>query len=74
MGPFIHISLVFLQLVLGPFNRRGETVMAGFSWHLPGYIFNLIFIETHSQGVKDFGVERMQAFSHPLNIALPGWR
>lgn len=54
-------------------NRRGETVIAGFSCHLLGYIFNRIFTELRDlRGVRYFGVVWTQTFgtfSHPLNIA-----
>jgi hypothetical protein len=54
-------------------NRRGETVIAGFSCHLLGYIFNRIFTELKDlRGVRYFGVVWTQTFgtfSHPLNIA-----
>jgi hypothetical protein len=52
-------------------TRRGETVMAGLSMHLLGYIFNRIFTEINSRGVRYFGVVWTQTFgtfSHPLNI------
>ena len=54
-------------------NKRGETVVAGLTCHLIGYIFNRSFT-TYPQslrGVKYFGVIWTQAFgtfSHPLNI------
>ena len=54
-----------------PSNRRGETVIAGFTGHLIGYIFNRIFTEIPNQGVRYFGVVWTQifgTFSHPLNI------
>lgn len=54
-------------------NKRGETVIAGFSCHLLGYIFNRVFTELPDQrGVRYFGVVWTQTFgtfSHPLNIA-----
>ncbi|KAF2027105.1 putative MFS transporter [Setomelanomma holmii] len=53
------------------FNRRGETVMAGFSCHLLGYIFNRIFTEISNRDARYFGVVWIQTFgtfSHPLNI------
>lgn len=52
-------------------TRRGETVMAGLSMHLLGYVFNRIFTEINSRGVRYFGVVWTQTFgtfSHPLNI------
>ncbi len=54
-------------------NKRGETVIAGFSCHLLGYIFNRVFTELPDlRGVRYFGVVWTQTFgtfSHPLNIA-----
>jgi hypothetical protein len=53
-------------------NKRGETVMAGLSMHLLGYIFNRIFTEINLKGLRYFGVVWTQTFgtfSHPLNIA-----
>lgn len=53
-------------------NKRGETVMAGLSMHLLGYVFNRIFTEIDLRGVRYFGVVWTQTFgtfSHPLNIA-----
>lgn len=53
-------------------NRRGETVIAGLSMHLLGYIFNRIFTEINLRGPRYFGVVWTQTFgtfSHPLNIA-----
>ena len=52
-------------------NRRGETVIAGFSMHLLAYIMNRIFTETNKRNVRYFGVVWTQVFgtfSHPLNI------
>ena len=52
-------------------SRRGETVIAGLSMHLLGYIFNRIFTEISNKGVRYFGVIWTQifgTFSHPLNI------
>ncbi|KAF3925742.1 hypothetical protein ABW20_dc0100175 [Dactylellina cionopaga] len=54
------------------FNKRGETVIAGLSCHLLGYIFNRVFTELNGRGVRYFGVVWTQCFgtfSHPLNIA-----
>ncbi|KAK4187935.1 putative transporter [Podospora australis] len=55
------------------YNRRGETVIAGLSCHLLGYIFNRIFTELpHLKGLRYFGViwtQMFGTFSHPLNIA-----
>jgi hypothetical protein len=45
--------------------------MAGLSMHLLGYIFNRIFTEINSRGIRYFGVVWTQTFgtfSHPLNI------
>jgi hypothetical protein len=45
--------------------------MVGLSMHLLGYIFNRIFTEINSRGVRYFGVVWTQTFgtfSHPLNI------
>lgn len=53
-------------------DRRGETVMAGLSMHLLGYVFNRIFTEIENRGARYFGVVWTQTFgtfSHPLNIA-----
>ncbi|KAK6705539.1 hypothetical protein SNK05_009439 [Fusarium graminearum] len=53
-------------------NMRPETVMAGLSLHLLGYVFNRIFTELSLRGVSYFGVVWTQTFgtfSHPLNIA-----
>jgi len=53
-------------------NKRGETVIAGLSMHLLGYIFNRIFTELNGRGIRYFGVVFTQTFgtfSHPLNIA-----
>jgi Major Facilitator Superfamily len=53
-------------------NKRGETVMAGLSMHLLGYVFNRIFTEINRRGLRYFGVVWTQTFgtfSHPLNIA-----
>jgi hypothetical protein len=53
-------------------DKRGETVIAGFSMHLLGYVFNRIFTELQNlRGVRYFGVVWTQTFgtfSHPLNI------
>jgi MFS family permease len=72
VGLFIQIPVSFsFSWFSDHYNRRGETVMAGFCCHLLGYIFNRIFTETESQGAKYFGVVWTQVFgtfSHPLNI------
>jgi len=57
----------------GNSNRRGETVLAGFTCHLIGYIFNRSFtaLGNNLRGVRYFGVVWTQTFgtfSHPLNI------
>ncbi|WOO78341.1 putative transporter [Vanrija pseudolonga] len=67
----VPVSFVF-SYVSDHFNLRGPTVIAGFSGHMLGYIFNRIFTELNSRGVKYFGVVWTQTFgtfSHPLNIA-----
>jgi len=59
-------------LLIACSNKRGETVIVGLSMHLLGYIFNRIFTELKSRGVRYFGVVFTQTFgtfSHPLNIA-----
>ncbi|KZM26831.1 transmembrane transport [Ascochyta rabiei] len=72
VGLFIQIPVSFsFSWFSDRFNRRGETVMAGISCHLLGYLFNRVFTETSSQGAKYFGVVWTQTFgtfSHPLNI------
>ncbi|KAJ4344117.1 hypothetical protein N0V95_006321 [Ascochyta clinopodiicola] len=72
VGLFIQIPVSFsFSWFSDRFNRRGETVMAGLSFHLLGYIFNRVFTETSSQGARYFGVVWTQTFgtfSHPLNI------
>jgi hypothetical protein len=53
-------------------NMRPETVIAGLSLHLSGYVLNRIFTELSLRGVSYFGVVATQVFgtfSHPLNIA-----
>ncbi len=53
-------------------NKRGDTVMAGLSMHLLGYVFNRIFTELDFRWIRYFGVVWTQTFgtfSHPLNIA-----
>jgi hypothetical protein len=53
-------------------SRRGETVIAGLSMHMLGYIFNRIFTELGRRNVSYFGVVWTQifgTFSHPLNIS-----
>ncbi|ERF76214.1 hypothetical protein EPUS_09281 [Endocarpon pusillum Z07020] len=73
VGLFLQIPTSFsFSYVSDHFNKRGETVMAGFSMHLLGYIFNRIFTEISLRGVRYFGVVWTQTFgtfSHPLNIA-----
>ncbi|KAG9731175.1 putative MFS transporter, partial [Aureobasidium melanogenum] len=54
-------------------SRRGETIIAGLSMHLLGYIFNRIFTEIHNRRARYAGVVWTQTFgtfSHPLNITL----
>lgn len=46
-------------------------MIAGFSGHLLGYIFNRIFTETNNRGARYFGViwtQTFGTFSDPLNI------
>ncbi|KAG7293701.1 hypothetical protein NEMBOFW57_003758 [Staphylotrichum longicolle] len=74
VGLFLQIPVSFgFSYVSDHYNRRGETVIAGFSCHLLGYIFNRIFTELRDlRGVRYFGVVWTQTFgtfSHPLNIA-----
>ncbi|SPO01844.1 related to nicotinamide mononucleotide permease [Cephalotrichum gorgonifer] len=72
VGLFLQIPTSWaFSWVSDHFNRRGETVMAGFSMHLLAYIFNRIFTEIENKGVRYFGVVWTQTFgtfSHPLNI------
>lgn len=72
VGLFIQIPVSFtFSWFSDRFGRRGETVMLGFTCHLIGYIFNRIFAELDSRGVRYFGVVWTQTFgtfSHPLNI------
>ncbi|KAF2849606.1 MFS transporter-like protein [Plenodomus tracheiphilus IPT5] len=72
VGLFIQIPVSFtFSWFSDRFDRRGETVMLGFTCHLLGYIFNRIFTELDSRGVRYFGVVWTQTFgtfSHPLNI------
>ncbi|KAF2420211.1 MFS general substrate transporter [Tothia fuscella] len=74
VGLFLQIPTSYaFSFVSDHFNKRGPTVMAGFSCHLLGYIFNRIFTELKGRrGVKYFGViitQTFGTFSHPLNIA-----
>ncbi|KAF5018066.1 hypothetical protein F66182_9965 [Fusarium sp. NRRL 66182] len=73
VGLFLQIPVSWtFSYVSDRFNKRPETVMAGFSCHLLGYIFNRIFTELSIQGLSYFGVVWTQTFgtfSHPLNIA-----
>ncbi|KAH6886321.1 major facilitator superfamily domain-containing protein [Thelonectria olida] len=73
VGLFLQIPVSFsFSYVSDHFNRRGETVIAGLSMHLLGYVFNRIFTELSKKGVRYFGVVWTQTFgtfSHPLNIA-----
>ncbi|KAK4118084.1 MFS general substrate transporter [Parathielavia appendiculata] len=74
VGLYIQIPVAFaFSYVSDRFNKRGETVMAGFTCHLIGYIFNRAFTTLGSdlRGVRYFGVVWTQVFgtfSHPLNI------
>ncbi|KAF1850315.1 MFS transporter-like protein [Cucurbitaria berberidis CBS 394.84] len=73
VGLFLQIPVSFtFSWYSDYYNRRGEAVMAGFTCHLIGYIFNRIFTEINNRGVRYFGVVWTQVFgtfSHPLNIA-----
>ncbi|KAG4442148.1 hypothetical protein IFR05_002361 [Cadophora sp. M221] len=73
VGLFLQIPVSFsFSWVSDRYNKRGETVMGGLSMHLLGYVFNRIFTEINSRGVRYFGVVWTQTFgtfSHPLNIA-----
>jgi predicted MFS family arabinose efflux permease len=72
VGLFLQIPVSYtFSYVSDRYSRRGETVMAGLSMHLLGYIFNRVFTEINSRGVRYFGVVWTQTFgtfSHPLNI------
>ncbi|OAL52629.1 alternative sulfate transporter [Pyrenochaeta sp. DS3sAY3a] len=72
VGLFIQIPVSFsFSWFSDRFDRRGETVMAGLSCHLLGYIFNRIFTEISNRNARYFGVVWTQTFgtfSHPLNI------
>ena len=72
VGLFILIPLsLSFSWFSDHYSRRGETVMTEFTCHLIDQIFNRIFTETDSRGVRYFGVVWMQtfsAFSYPLNI------
>ncbi|KAI4747548.1 hypothetical protein E4T50_02147 [Aureobasidium sp. EXF-12298] len=68
----IPVSYTF-SYVSDHLSRRGETVIAGLSMHLLGYISNRIFTEIHNRGARYAGVVWTQpfgTFSHPLNITL----
>lgn len=73
VGFFLQIPVSYcFSYVSDHFNLRGPTVIAGFACHLLGYVFNRIFTEMSSKGVRYFGVVWTQTFgtfSHPLNIA-----
>ncbi|KAL4729701.1 hypothetical protein ACLX1H_004124 [Fusarium chlamydosporum] len=73
VGLFLQIPVSWsFSYVSDRFNKRPETVMAGLSLHLLGYVFNRIFTELSLRGVSYFGVVWTQTFgtfSHPLNIA-----
>ncbi|KAH8704384.1 pantothenate transporter liz1 [Phaeosphaeriaceae sp. PMI808] len=72
VGLFLQIPVSFtFSWFSDRYDRRGETVMTGLSFHLLGYIFNRIFTEMNSRNVRYFGVVWTQTFgtfSHPLNI------
>ncbi|KAF4422239.1 hypothetical protein F53441_14296 [Fusarium austroafricanum] len=73
VGLFLQIPVSWsFSYVSDRYNKRPETVMAGLSMHLLGYVFNRIFTELSIRGVSYFGVVWTQTFgtfSHPLNIA-----
>ncbi|KAJ4386894.1 hypothetical protein N0V93_009793 [Gnomoniopsis smithogilvyi] len=74
VGLFVQIPVSWtFSYVSDHFNKRGETVMAGLSLHLLGYVLNRIFTELRNlRGVRYFGVVWTQifgTFTHPLNIA-----
>jgi len=75
VGLFLQIPTSYaFSYVSDHFNRRGETVLAGLSCHLLGYIFNRSFTEfgRDKRGWRYFGViwtQTFGTFSHPLNIA-----
>ncbi|TKX25001.1 MFS transporter-like protein 41 [Elsinoe australis] len=63
VGLFLQIPVSFgFSYVSDHFNKRGETVMIGFSMHLLGYIFNRIFTEISNRGLRFFGVVWTQTF------------
>ncbi|KAM0712282.1 hypothetical protein Q7P37_011376 [Cladosporium fusiforme] len=73
VGLFLQIPVSFgFSYVSDHYSRRGETVIAGLSMHMLGYIFNRIFTELGQRNVSYFGVVWTQVFgtfSHPLNIS-----
>ncbi|KAH6633831.1 major facilitator superfamily domain-containing protein [Chaetomium sp. MPI-SDFR-AT-0129] len=74
VGLFLQLPVSFtFSYISDRFNKRGETVIAGFFCHLLGYIFNRSFTELGDlRGIRYFGVVWTQTFgtfSHPLNIA-----
>jgi predicted MFS family arabinose efflux permease len=73
VGLFIQIPVSFaFSYISDHFDKRGETVIAGLSAHVLGYVFNRAFTEIASRGARYFGVVWTQTFgtfSHPLNIA-----
>ncbi|KAL3589831.1 hypothetical protein FPOAC2_12012 [Fusarium poae] len=73
VGLFLQIPVSWcFSYVSDRFNMRPETVIAGLSLHLSGYVLNRIFTELSLRGVSYFGVVATQVFgtfSHPLNIA-----
>jgi len=75
VGLFLQVPMSWLfSYVSDHYDLRGQTVIAGLSCHLLGYIFNRSFTEfgEDRKGVKYFGViwtQTFGTFSHPLNIA-----
>ncbi|KAK4202906.1 putative transporter [Triangularia verruculosa] len=74
VGLFLQIPTSWaFSWVSDHFDVRGETVIAGLSCHLFGYVLNRIFTDhPNLQGARYFGVVWTQTFgtfSHPLNIA-----
>ncbi|KAK3382058.1 alternative sulfate transporter [Lasiosphaeria ovina] len=72
VGLFLQLPVSFaFSWVSDHYDRRGETVIAGMSMHMIGYIFNRGFTEVNLRGVRYFGVVWTQTFgtfTHPLNI------
>ncbi|KAK6541859.1 hypothetical protein TWF694_007637 [Orbilia ellipsospora] len=73
IGLYLQIPTSFtFSWISDRFNKRGETVLVGMGLYLLGFIFNRIFTELRSRGVRYFGVIWTQCFGgipHPLNIA-----